>query len=247
MDRRKIVLGGILGGLASAVLPSSLRSAEVTPNRNLNGPRQAPLRGPAQFLVVLCHGSGGDGPDMFGLVPALQPYLPTAAFVSPTGPYKREDIGYRWFPGALGDDPNGMVLRGVRESAPIFNAFVEVELTRNRLTPDRLILLGFSQGAMMVLNVGVRRANLPAAIVSFAGARVATEGLPKLNGAPPVMMLQGAQDGDQSRIKIAVDTLKGIGVPVQSHILPNLGHSIDARGIRLAGEFLRQITTAKAG
>ena len=184
---------------------------------------------------------------MFGLVPALQPYLPTAAFVSPTGPYKREDIGYRWFPGALGNDADAMVMRGVRESAPTFNAFVDAELARLGLTHERLLLLGFSQGAMMVLNTGLRRAALPAAIVAFAGARVAKDGLPRLNNAPPVMMIQGALDGDPSRIQVAVNILKGAGVPVQSHILPGLGHSIDARGIRLAGEFLRQIAKSKTG
>ena len=240
--RRRTVL---LTGLALAAMPTALRAAAPRALPALNGPRQTPVRGPAQFLVVLCHGSGGDGPGMFGLVPALQPYLPTAAFVSPTGPYKREDIGYRWFPGALGDDPEAMVMRGVRESAPTFDAFVDAELARNNLTHERLLLLGFSQGAMMVLNTGVRRAALPAAIVAFAGARVAKDGLPRLNNAPPVMMIQGALDGDPSRIQIAVNILKGAGVPVQNHILPGLGHSIDARGIRLAGEFLRQVAQSK--
>ena len=40
--------------------------------------------------------------------------------------------------------------------------------------------------------------------------------------------------------------VKRAGVPVESHVLPNLGHSIDNRGIRLAGEFLRKVAAQKA-
>jgi phospholipase/carboxylesterase len=212
----------------------------------LDGPRLAAAKAPAEWLVVLCHGSGGDGPDMFGLAPALQPYLPTAAFVSPTGPYRREDIGYRWFPGAVGANPIAMVMRGVRESGPVFNTFVDAELARLKLAPDRLILFGFSQGSMMALNVGLRRKALPAAIIAFAGLQVATEGLPQLTGKPPVLLVQGALDGDPAHVQAVADTLMHTGVPVQSHVLPGLGHAIDNRGIKLAGDFMRAIAQ-KAG
>jgi phospholipase/carboxylesterase len=239
----------LLGGLASVAAPLIVRAAqEPKPAQKLDGPRLAPASGPAQWLVVLCHGSGGDGPDMFGLAPLLQPYLPTAAFVSPTGPYPREDIGYRWFPGALGDDPIAMVTRGVREAGPIFDRFLEAELARHKLGPDGLMLLGFSQGSMMVLNAGLRRKPLPAAIAGFAGLMIAQKELPKLNGAPPVLIVQGAQDGNGAqRVKESETILKRAGVPVEAHVLPNIGHSIDNRGIRLAGEFFKKVASQKAG
>jgi phospholipase/carboxylesterase len=201
------------------------------------------VQGDAEWLVVLAHGSGGDGPNMIGLAPALQPYLPSAAFVSPTGPYPREDFGYRWFPGALGDDPIAMVMRGVNEGGPIANAFFDAELARNNLTPDRLILLGFSQGAMMSLNFGLRRNPLPAAIIAFAGLQLADEGLPQFSGAPPTLLIQGALDGDPARLEQVAARLEARGVPVQHHLLSNLGHSIDRRGIELAGNFLREIAS----
>ena len=238
----------LLGGLAAAAAPLVVHAAqEPKPAQKLDGPRLAPATAPAQWLVVLCHGSGGDGPDMFGLAPLLQPYLPTAAFVSPTGPYPREDFGYRWFPGAVAGNPLGMVMRGVREAGPIFDRFLEAELARYRLGPDRVMLLGFSQGSMMVLNAGLRRKPLPAAIVGFAGLQIATDGLPPLSGAPPVLIVQGAQDGNGAeRVQQSAAILKRAGVPVESHVLPNIGHSIDNRGIRLAGEFLRKVASQKA-
>ena len=236
----------LLGGLASLTAPSLLQAAQVRPAQSLDGPRLAPAKAPAEWLIVLCHGSGGDGPDMFGLASELQPYLPTAAFVSPTGPYRREDIGYRWFPGAVAGNPLAMVMRGVQEAGPVFNAFLDAELARNKLRADRLILLGFSQGSMMALNIGLRRESLPAAIIAFAGLQVATEGLPHFSGKPPILLVQGALDGNPAQVQATADILTRAGVPVQSHVLPGLGHAIDNRGIKLAGEFLGAVARGKS-
>lgn len=237
IGRRHVLLGG-LGGLAALASPAGAQTAVPT---TLDGPRLAPAQGPAEWLVVLCHGSGGDGPDMFPLAQPLQQYLPSAAFASPTGPFARKDIGYRWFPGALGRDPIGMVMRGMREGAPIFNAFLKSELARHKLGADRLILLGFSQGSMMALNAGLRRKALPAAIIGFAGLIIAPDGLPHLDHAPPVLLIQGALDGNPARLTQAADILTAHGVPVTRHLLPGIGHSIDQRGIRLAGEFMQAV------
>jgi phospholipase/carboxylesterase len=233
----------LLGGLAAVTVPVLYRVARsATPAESLDGPRLDAATGSAEWLIVLCHGSGGDGPNMFGLAPALQPYLPSAAFVSPTGPFPRADFGYRWFPGALGNDPVGMVQRGMAEGGPVFNEFVDAELGRLGLGPDRLILLGFSQGSMMVLNAGLRRSPLPAAIISFAGFRLAEEGLPALSNPPPVLLVLGALENNPERLQQTEEQLTARGISVESHLLPDIGHSIDQRGIRIAGEFLQRVT-----
>jgi phospholipase/carboxylesterase len=205
--------------------------------------------GRPQFLVVLCHGSGGDGPNMWFLAEPLSRFLPTAAFASPTGPFPREDIGYRWFPGAVAGDPLGMVMRGMREGGPVFSAFIQAELARYQLGPDRLFLLGFSQGSMMVLNWGLRQTPKPAGIMAFAGLTVATDGLPaRFPDAPPVLIVQGSEDGNGAeRVGSTSKLLSDRGVPVESHVLSGLGHAIDNRGVRLAGEFLRKTVQAKTG
>lgn len=241
--RRSVVLGG-LAALAAPLLPR-IGFAAGAPD-SLDGPRLDAATAPAEWLVVLCHGSGGDGPNMMGLAPALQPFLPSAAFVSPTGPFPRDDFGYRWFPGALGNDPVGMVNRGMEEGAPVFNKFVDAELARLKLGPDRLILLGFSQGSMMVLNAGLRRSSLPAAIISFAGLRLSEEGLPQFSGAPPVLLVLGALERNPDGLMEVADQLSARGVPVESHLLPGIGHSIDRRGISLAGEFMQKIAREKS-
>jgi len=244
MLRRSVVLGG----LAALSLPILLRSGKTaSPPDGLDGPRLSAATEHPEWLVVLCHGSGGDGPNMMGLAPALQTFLPSAAFASPTGPFPRQDFGYRWFPGALGNDPVGMVSRGMREGAPIFNQFLDAELERLGLGPDRLILLGFSQGSMMVLNAGLRRTPLPAAIISFAGLQLAEEGLPQLSGSPPVLLVLGALERNPDRLQSVANNLTNRGLPVESHLLSGIGHTIDRRGIQLAGEFIQRITHDKIG
>jgi len=236
--RRSVVLGGI-AALSVPVLPRFHRAAGAP--ASLDGPRLAAATAPAEWLVVLCHGSGGDGPNMMGLAPALQPFLPSAAFVSPTGPFAREDFGYRWFPGALGNDALGMVNRGMVEGAPVFNKFLDAELARLGLGPERLILLGFSQGSMMVLNAGLRRTPLPAAIISFAGLRLSEEDLPQFTNAPPVLLVLGALERNPDGLREVADNLKARGLPVESHLLSGIGHTIDRRGIELAGAFMQKV------
>ena len=49
--------------------------------------------------------------------------------------------------------------------------FLDAEL-RHKLPPSALALVGFSQGTMMALHVGLRRATAPAAIVGYSGVLV---------------------------------------------------------------------------
>jgi phospholipase/carboxylesterase len=239
MDRRTFAITAsatLLGGGAA------LAAAQPGP---LDGPRRPPQRPPARFLVVLLHGFGSNGADMIGLAPDFQRSVPTAAFAAPNGPYPIQD-GYSWFPaggpnnGAIGQSPAPVTASPARGLEP----FIDAELVRYGLTPERLILVGFSQGASTALNTGLRRKILPAAIVAFSGANLWPDGLARGSRWPPVLLIQGDQDprvpaGAQDK---AVQLLRGLGAPVTAHMLPGLGHGIDDRGIRLAGELIRSVT-----
>jgi phospholipase/carboxylesterase len=207
----------------------------------LSGPRLPPARGAATHLVVLCHGYGADGNDLIGLAPHWQRLMPTAAFVAPNAPEPcaGAPTGYQWFPiNRL--DPSEMQ-RGVESAAGLLNNFLDAELARLELTPDRLALVGFSQGTMMSLHVGLSRPGKPAAIVGFSGLLAAGAGLAPLGAdTPPILLVHG--DADQM---IPVDamlasaiTLGAAGATVQWHIAPGIGHSIDETGLEMAGAFL---------
>jgi phospholipase/carboxylesterase len=215
----------------------------------LNGPRLGPARGQATHLVVLCHGYGADGNDLIGLAPHLQRALPTAAFAAPHAPERctMGGAGYQWFPLSRFDQHE--LARGVEAAAPSLDAFLDSELKRLNLAADRLALLGFSQGTMMALHVGLRRRPAPTCIVGFSGVLVAPEKLPKLDSpGPPILLTHG--DADQT-IPIAAMfqsalALGGAGFAVRWHISHGLGHGIDGDGLSLGGQLIADTFAGRA-
>ena len=138
----------------------------------LDGPRLAPRSGAARQLVVFLHGYGADGNDLIEIGRAWQQSLPHAAFVSPHAPEPcgQAPVGRQWFPLTF-RDPNERWI-GVNKAAPVLERFLDAELARHKLPPSALALVGFSQGTMMALHVGLRRAVAPAAIVGYSGLLV---------------------------------------------------------------------------
>ena len=209
--------------------------------RALTGPRLPPARGKATHLVVLCHGYGADGNDLIGLAPHWQRELPTVAFVAPNAPEPCQGapMGYQWF-GISRLDPHEM-RRGVESAAGGLNEFLDAELKRLELTDDRLALVGFSQGTMMSLQVGLRRAAKPAAIVGYSGMLARGSELEPLPpDTPPILLVHG--DADQmippQAMLASAMMLAGAGAAVQWHIAPGVGHGIDPVGLDMGGTFL---------
>jgi phospholipase/carboxylesterase len=204
--------------------------------RPLSGPRLPSARGQATHLVVLLHGYGADGNDLIGLAPHWQRMLPTVAFVAPNAPEPCEGapMGYQWFPISR-IDPHEMA-KGVESAAQGLNAFLDKELARLNLGDDRMALVGFSQGTMMSLHVGLRRGTKPAAIIGFSG--LLANAPPKLGSdAPPVLLVHGDADPmiPVGAIFDAAGQLGRAGAAVQWHISPGVGHSIDEAGLMLGG------------
>ena len=204
----------------------------------LNGPRVSPTGSPAQ-LVVLCHGYGSDGNDLIGLAPHWRNYLPHAAFVAPNGAQRHPmGSGYQWFPLSRIDPDEA--LRGTEAAAPILDQFIDSELNRMGLSGDKLALVGFSQGTMMSLYVGLRRTPAPAAIVGFSGLLAGADTIPATRSPPPVLLVHG--DADQvvppQALFMAANALASHGIPVQWHLSKGLAHGIDPIGLALAGRFL---------
>jgi phospholipase/carboxylesterase len=209
----------------------------------LDGPRLAPASGgQAKQLVVFLHGYGADGNDLIGLGREWARVLPNAAFVSPNAPEAcgMAPTGRQWFnltmrnPGEIG--------RGVAQAAPTLNAFLDVELERLRLPSRSLALVGFSQGTMLALAVGLTRNPAPAAIVGYSGALAAIESLPELGNGPAVLLVHGDMDEviPVDAMMIAREQLAVAGLPVEWHVAPGVGHGIDGEGLRLGGAFLKQ-------
>jgi len=212
----------------------------------LDGPRLEPRSGPARHLVVFLHGYGADGNDLIDIGRAWQQILPQAAFVSPHAPEPcgQAPVGRQWFPLTF-RDPNERWI-GVNKAAPLLQRFLDAELARRQLPAAALALVGFSQGTMMALHVGLRRSVAPAAIVGYSGLLVTPEdGNPEafaaeIKSRPPVLLVHGDRDEviPPQALFQAMQGLAALGVTVEWHLSAGIGHGIDAEGLRHGGEFL---------
>jgi Predicted esterase len=213
----------------------------------LDGPRLAPASGgPAKQLVVFLHGYGADGNDLIGLGSEWARVLPNAAFVSPHAPEPCgvAPTGRQWFNLTFRDASE--IGRGVAQAAPVLSAFLDAELERLRLPSRALALVGFSQGTMMALAVGLRRNPALAAIVGYSGALASAEGLPEPGKGPAVLLVHGDMDEviPVDAMMLAREQLAMAGLPVEWHVAPGVGHGIDAEGLRLGAAFLKQAFAA---
>jgi phospholipase/carboxylesterase len=211
----------------------------------LSGPSRPPASGgKPRRLVILLHGLGADGNDLIGLAPYWARLLPDAEFLSPNAPFPCDmaPYGYQWF--SSQDRSPEAVLGGVRAAAPILDAFIDEALEQRGLGSAELALVGFSQGTMMSLFVGLRRAEPVAGIVGFSGRLLAPELLAsELRSRPPILLVHGTEDPlvPYSSLAAAETTLKAAGVPVETVTSVGIGHSIDDQGLRRGGQFLKKV------
>jgi phospholipase/carboxylesterase len=208
---------------------------------SLDGPRLAPLSGSKpNALVILIHGYGSNGDDLISLARMIQPALPHAAFVAPNAPSQipRMAAAYQWWP----IETFSMAERaaGAATAAPALDAFITQELEEADLSSDRLLLVGFSQGTMMALHVGLRRPEPVAGIVGISGMLVAPEQLSaEIRSRPPVLLIHGTEDDvvPFRAMELASAALAACGVTIENHVSPGVGHSVGQDGLAAATAF----------
>ncbi len=216
----------------------------------LSGPQQLPLDGgPARRLVVLLHGVGADGYDIAGLAPVYQTVLPDALFIAPNAPepYDEAPFGNQWF--SVGDRRPETRLAGARAVAPVLDAFLDEALAGHGLSDADLALVGFSQGAMLALHVGLRRRRPCAGIIAHSGKLLGDDVLSQeIRVRPPVLLTHGGFDEivPVASLPAARTALSAAGVNVEAHVIPGLGHAIDETTIRLDLAFLRRLFPTQA-
>ena len=210
----------------------------------LEGPERGPAAGGgARQLVVLLHGLGANGRDLIELADPWSQVLPHAAFVAPDGPESCEGVpfGRQWF--ALWDRTPEQLEAGARAAAGMLDPFLDAALVRRGLAPDAYVLMGFSQGAMMALHVGLRRPVGPRAILAYSGALLAHEVLAaELANTAPVLLVHGEDDPvvPVGYSRMTEEALRAAGVPVEAHFVPGLAHGIDPTGLAAGAGMLRR-------
>lgn len=200
-----------------------------------------PGKGPVRALVVMCHGVGSEAEEMHFFYAAWAATLPGAAFVAPDGPepYEHFPIGRQWF--SLDDLSPAVLDAGARRAAPLLDAVIDEECARLGLAETQVALVGFSQGAAIVLQAGLRRRPAVAAVLAYSGALLDRPDLVAASaGAPPFMLIHGESDDVvPAGLSVgAAGALRRLGLPVELLLRPGVGHVIEGQGMQAGGMFL---------
>lgn len=208
----------------------------------LYGPTRPAASGAADSVLIMLHGVGSDGDDLMGLAPLLAGGLPNTAFHAPNAPHDFEEgmTGYQWYSRRSLESR----VSGVIAAAPILDRYIDETAEGYGLAPGRCALLGFSQGCIVALHAAPRRAEVVAGVVGLSGALITADSLPaEIASRPPVLLVHGEEDvvlpADGTRR--AGEALTALGVPAETHVLPNLGHAVDRRVVDLALLFLQRV------
>jgi phospholipase/carboxylesterase len=211
---------------------------------DLSGPSHPTASGgKAKQLVVLLHGYGSNGDDLISLAPFFAQALPEAEFLSPNAPFPCEmsAFGFQWF--GFEDRTPEMLLGGAQLAGQILDRFLDAELAKRGLQERDLALVGFSQGTMMSLHVGLRRPQAMGGILGFSGSLIGAEVLDsEIRSRPPVFLVHGTADQvvPYDVLAAAEQVLKAVGVPVETESRPGLVHSIDQVGAQKGALFLQR-------
>ena len=198
-------------------------------------------------LVVFLHGYGADGKDLIDLANPFSMAMPNATFISPDAPHPctMSPSGREWFP--IDQIPTGAIT-----ASENLISLIQDEAKSLNLSFKDVILIGFSQGAMMSLQCLLINNQQFSAIIGYSGAlreeNVEAAHNQIINGKhnfanTPVLLIHGEKDEVvpfQSLIS-SKNLLNNIGFNIQTLSRPNLGHGIDPEGISAGMELLKII------
>lgn len=192
-------------------------------------------------LLLLLHGIGADEADLAPLAPYLDPRFHV---LSVRAPHEAEPMGYRWYAIDWSSTPPRGDPAEMVASREDLAGFVEEAIAAYGADPDRVFLLGFSQGAIMALALLLARPELVRGVVAHSGR------LSRLPGADPtpealaraaVLILHGVEDEvvPASEGRKAFEVLAPLLGPRIAHrAFEGLGHGISGESLAAATGWL---------
>lgn len=196
-----------------------------------------------RLAVIMLHGRGEMATSILLLHRALA--RPDTLFVAPQAAHRS------WYPGEF-------TLPLERNEPYISSGIALLELIRHRLgaldiPPSRLVWLGFSQGAGLMLEYVLRRPQRYGAVIALSGAILGPPDRPRhfagsLEGTPVFI---GCSEADfhipLNRVKATAATLQELGGQVTLRLYPGLDHAINRDEIRAIRDLLAQVAVSQEG
>ena len=196
----------------------------------------------ANNAIILLHGYGGDGKDINMLTLSWKRFLPNTIFLSPNGHEKCEinPSGFQWFD--LTKDNSKYILEQSKKAELKIKAFIDEVKIEYNLVNSQICLVGFSQGCMMALNIGLINSEKFNCIVGFSGKIINEEDLKSRKNLPTkTLLIHGDSDEVVSPTFLleAKDFLIRNNVEVETKIIKNCGHQIPVEASSYALNYIK--------
>lgn len=195
----------------------------------------------ARIAMILAHGRGASAEDILGLAAEL--HLDDVAFLAP------QAAGRTWYPYSF-LTPMEKNEPGLSSALGVLDRLV-ASLGKRGLPPERVGLLGFSQGACLSLEYAARHARRYAAIIGLSGGLIGPPGTPRTYpgscAGTPVFV--GCSDIDPhiplERVQETAEVFRRLGADVDERIYRGMGHTVNEDEIRAVQRILRGIETSE--
>jgi len=208
-------------------------------SNQIRGPHQGPHQGQpvltagepldkAKAAMIMVHGRGASAEDILSLTPELNQL--GFAYLAP------QAAGYAWYPNSF--------LAPIASNEPGLSSGLAVitslfaKLAEAGISPERTILLGFSQGACLSLEFAARNARRYGGLAGLSGGLIGPDGTPRdypgsLDGTPVFL---GCSDVDphvpKERVELSAEVLQRLGGNVTTRLYPRMGHTVNREEIR---------------
>ena len=196
-----------------------------------------------QQVIVLCHGYGGDGKDISTLAINWQRFLPEAIFLCPNAPEicAVNPQGYQWFD--LSSDKEELILEKSLIVEEKLNTFIDQILNNFQLEPNKLALVGFSQGCMMSIQIALKKKKQISCLIGYSGKIINQKHLSNnINSKPKIFLMHGTNDTivPPTHLLEAKEYLNKCGLKIKTKLFKNCDHRIPVKGSSLGLSFLRK-------
>ena len=192
--------------------------------------RHGPDARHARLAMILVHGRGGSAEDLLSLAADL--HLDDILYVAP------QAAGHTWYPYSfltpIEQNEPGLT-SGLNKLSSLIDG-----LRHEGIGPERVGLMGFSQGACLALEYAARYARRYAALIGLSGGVIGPPGTPRdyqgsLDGTPVFL---GCSDVDPhipiARVHETSEVFRALGADVDERIYPGMGHIVNADEILAA-------------
>jgi phospholipase/carboxylesterase len=175
----------------------------------------------AQIAMIMIHGRGATAEDILTLHQEFD--QPQVAYLAP------QAAGYQWY-------PNRFIAPVASNEPDLSAALATVDglvkhIQESGIPSERIILLGFSQGACLALEYAARNPRRYGGVAGLSGGLIGDR-LPTYTGSleeTPIFL--GCSDVDfhipKERVLESATVLRGLGAVVTDRLYPNMGHTIN--------------------